>query len=103
MQQARDRLELRVQERTAQLEQANAALEDDITERHRAELALKDSEQRYRGLIEHSPDAVLVHSRGRCVYANSAALHLFRAARPEDLLDQTFVRTCPPRLPATGA
>ena len=96
LQQARDRLELRVQERTAELELSNAALEEDIAERHRTEEALKDSEQRYRGLIEHSPDAVVVHSRGRCVYANSAALHLFRAGRLEDLLNQSFAELAYP-------
>ena len=91
LQQARDRLELRVQERTGELELSNAALEEDIAERHRAEESLRESEQRYRGLIEHAPDAVVVHSRGRCVYANPAALNMFRAPQLTDLLDREFV------------
>lgn len=41
-QHARDQLELRVQERTAELRQSNEQLQEEITERRRAEAALED-------------------------------------------------------------
>ena len=48
--------------------------------------ALAQSEQRYRDLVELSPDAILVHREGRYVYANPAGVRLFGAERPEDLV-----------------
>ncbi|OGU07363.1 MAG: hypothetical protein A2075_13960 [Geobacteraceae bacterium GWC2_58_44] len=51
----------------------------DITERKRMERSLRESEKRYRTLVEMAPDAVVVHQEGRFVYANCAALGIFGA------------------------
>jgi len=53
------------------------AIKEDITARRRTEQALAESEQRFRTLIENAPVAVVVYQANRCLYANSAALHLF--------------------------
>lgn len=45
-----------------------------------------ESEERYRRLVENAPDAFVVHSEGRIVYANPAALKLFGAAAPDELI-----------------
>ncbi len=58
----------------------------DITERKRTQLALADSEERYRVMTEWSPESILVHRQGVIVYANPAALQLFGAEVPADLL-----------------
>lgn len=42
-------------------------------------LALQQSEDRYRTLIEWSPEAMLVHRTGKMIYANPAAIRLFGA------------------------
>ena len=52
-------------------------------------LALQTSEERYRTLIEWSPDAVLVHRLGKIIYVNPAALRLFGAPFAQVLLDKT--------------
>jgi PAS domain S-box-containing protein len=52
---ARDELEHRVAERTAELEEANALMSLEIGERRRAEADLRAAEQRYRLLAEQIP------------------------------------------------
>ena len=60
----------------------------DITERKGIEQALRESEERYRKLVELSPDAVFIHNGDRFVFMNQAAATLLGANVPEDLYGQ---------------
>jgi PAS domain S-box-containing protein len=62
------------------------AMVTDITERKRAETALRESEARYRGLVELAPDGILVHCGGQVVFANDTAARLFGAAQPDEMV-----------------
>ena len=59
---------------------------EDITDRTLAENALRESEARFRNLIELAPEAIFVQSEGRFLYLNAAMVGLFGASKPEDLL-----------------
>lgn len=54
--------------------------------KHRAEQTLKESEERYRLIVELSPEAIVVQIDDRIVYANPAAANLFGAACVDTLL-----------------
>jgi PAS domain S-box-containing protein len=63
------------------------SVHDDITEARRTEQALRDSEERYRSLVEASLDAVLLATAdGRILTANPAACRMF--GRPESDLQR---------------
>jgi diguanylate cyclase (GGDEF)-like protein/PAS domain S-box-containing protein len=58
----------------------------DITERHESRQALTDLAERYRLLVDLSPDAIGVHQQGIVVYANPATLRILGAEPGTDLV-----------------
>lgn len=58
----------------------------DITDRKNADDELLASEERYRKLVQVSPDAILVDRGGVIAFANDAAAKMFGVAAPDDLI-----------------
>lgn len=63
----------------------------ELLERRRAEEALRDSEERHRRIVEALNDAVLLRAKGMIIYANPAAVKLFRANDPEELIGKRYL------------
>ncbi len=63
----------------------------DITGRWQAERALSESEERYRQLVEISPDAIIIHQEGKIVFLNPAALTMLGVTDPRELLGKAIL------------
>jgi PAS domain S-box-containing protein len=63
----------------------------DITERVLAEQALQQSEEKYRQMVNLSPDAVTIHQDGRWVFANPAAARLLGVGTPAQLVGRSLL------------
>ncbi len=59
-------------------------------ERQQTEATLRDSEERYRRLVEYSPEAIAVNYMGKLVYINTAGAKLLGANSPEEIIGQFF-------------
>ncbi|MEH2250539.1 PAS domain S-box protein [Nostoc sp.] len=76
--QAYEELEKRVAKRTAELVMSNVLLQQEITERQRAEQALRQSENLYRQLVESQTDIIIrIDLQGQITFANLAACQTF--------------------------
>ena len=63
----------------------------DISERKKAEESLKESENRYRKLLENCFDAVVIHSEGKLIWANSAAMELLGVKNSEEFINTPLI------------
>ena len=61
---------------------------EDVTRQKRAETALRESEERFRLLVENAPEGIFVQAEGRFLFVNPALARMLGAARPEDLIGQ---------------
>ena len=63
----------------------------DITERKQAEDALRQSENRFRKVVDRAPEGIYVVVDGRFQYLNPAAVATFGAETPDQLLGQLSI------------
>ncbi|MEE8552194.1 MAG: PAS domain S-box protein, partial [Desulfobacterales bacterium] len=74
----RHNLEDQVKKRTSQLASAVAKLKQEIEQRKQTQEALQESEEKYRTVLEVSPDPVVVYDMvGKVVYFNPAFTSIF--------------------------
>jgi PAS domain S-box-containing protein len=83
-QEAHHELELGVQQRTRDLQDAVTKLETEISARIRIEAEFRESEERYRTLFAAAPVGIVITDpSGRVHDANAAACAMFRVTLPE--------------------
>jgi PAS domain S-box-containing protein len=89
---ARDELEIKVQERTADLARSNENLRAEIDQRLQAEQALQASERRYRAVVEDQTELISRYRPdGTITFVNEAYCRFFRRSR-QALVGQRFQR-----------
>jgi PAS domain S-box-containing protein len=65
-------------------------------ERTRAEQALRESEERYRRLVELSPDGIAIHCDGKVVFANETGARLLGYAAASEVVGRNAIELVHP-------
>ena len=68
-----------------------SVLLEDITEKKRTEKTLQESEERYRQLVDISPDAVILHQDRKIIFMNPAALNLLGASHSDEFIGKNIL------------
>ncbi len=63
----------------------------DVTSRREAEEALRRSEEKYRTVVELSPDGIAIASKGRHVFANKSLAKIFGVSGPDELVGKPII------------
>lgn len=63
-----------------------AALKQVIHQSKQTQQALRESKERYRRLVELSPETIAVHSEGKFVYINKTGAKLLAASNPQEII-----------------
>lgn len=75
-------------------EQLNRELRQEIVEREQAEKALRESEEKFRGLVENAQDGIALMTDGNIIYANPAGLKMV-GYREEEVLGRQMLDYIP--------
>jgi PAS domain S-box-containing protein len=96
----KNQLEDLVRQRTVELRNTNKELQKEIQDRHQIELALRDSENKFRSLLQSAPDAIVITDENGIIdLVNDQTEKIFGYSRqelvgqPVELLIPTHLRS----------
>lgn len=69
----------------------------DVTEIKRTETALRQSEERFRYLIERSPHAIVIVRDSRCTYANSCCARMLEYGSTDEIMGRSVAELFSPK------
>ncbi|MDD2736166.1 MAG: PAS domain S-box protein [Desulfuromonadaceae bacterium] len=72
------------------------ALITDITSRKTSELALEESEHRFRSIVEHTPNIVMIHVDNKFVYLNPSAVEAFGITDQQEYIGKQIMEVVHP-------
>jgi PAS domain S-box-containing protein len=75
-----------IRQQTTNLSQMNTTLQSEVAERQRTETALRESETRYRTLVDGSIQGVFIHHQCTIQFANLAMASIFGSDSPGELI-----------------
>lgn len=102
LQTAHNELELRVERRTADLRQANILLQQEISHRTEAEEKLRQSELKYRHLVQSANTIILeMDTKGRVTFINQFAEEFF-GFKESEILGRSVIGTIVPPKDSSG-
>ncbi|MFB3925311.1 MAG: response regulator [Syntrophales bacterium] len=82
-------LEMRIQERTAELAATNKALQFELAERKQAEEALRISEEKYRNIFENTVEGIFQATpEGRFISVNPSLARILGYDSPEEVMEK---------------
>jgi PAS domain S-box-containing protein len=97
LQQERDLLEQRVDQRTLDLANARDAAIQENTERKRTQTLLQESESRFRQIIENASDLIYrTDARGNLTYINPTSMGIMGVTDEEEILGKNYVEIATP-------
>ncbi len=89
-----DRLDIVVKNRTRELAETNVILKQQILEKESTERALRDSEEKYRCLVERANDGIMLVKERKVIFANNKIQEILGYSEPE-IIDLDLIRLIP--------
>lgn len=97
LQQERDLLEQRVEQRTVDLANARDAAVQEIAERKRTQTLLEESEARFRQIIENASDLIYrTDASGNLTYINPTSMGIMGVKEEHEILGENYVEVATP-------
>jgi PAS domain S-box-containing protein len=102
LQTANDELEMRVQDRTVKLNNIVSLLQEEITQRRNAQETLRNSEEKYRELVENANSIIMRRNvKGEITFFNEFAQKFFGYSE-EEILGRNIIGTIIPKTNSAG-
>jgi PAS domain S-box-containing protein len=67
----------------------------DISQQKETEESLRESENKYRDLVEHSPDGIVIYADAKIVFVNNEIVRLLEAKNKEELMGKSVLQFVP--------